>query len=717
MKNNKTLTVALAALFSSGMAMADVTVSGKVTIEHGTLLTDGTTIGADTATSGFTGYKNAFEVRLFADGDISDNTTFHVETLGFNDDMSGNSGYNGVRSDTQRDGFRELYIDTSAIGSGWDLRLGKQQVVWGTADGMKLLDAINPTDYSEMAQNQMQDSRIPMWMLNAEKDGNQIIIAETKSSHFAGLGDSSTTALGAGAVGGPTIPSPGVTPHANGDTGHVFMMKGVDTITGAKNGFLNVAMGLGAVSQAFDRGAQTNDLNNDGVADGDGTTYYYVSLGGYNKASVNDFAIGLDVAGQGGAGRNQSHGFNGFCTAGASASHADDTGAQCLSDIVNDMMAPNNLNFGANNGNTQNMMSDQTNAEWTANLANPTEMFHFMPNATFATFDAFVNMKSKYVVDHSNKKTIALRHSGSTAGGLNYSVNVIEGNDTNPYIDMQWQDNDGVVLTETAVSAVDSVQGVTYVTNQLVAPGGSGNAVGGATVIAATGYDADYAGTATDVANLVMTEKLKQITQIGGSFDTSTEVAGIGPVVWRGEMLYQSGVMSPVVTRKASNGVDLEHGFLVSSVKMEEGDRFKLVLGADITVLTNMMISAQFIQDSNLDFHDVGDKDAANWKYTADMATMSLTNGLNKGIQHKNFYSLFFSKPFGESGQNRWNNIFMSEEGVGENGYWNRFDADFGITDDVVATVEFNTYGGNENTQFGQLDKSDNMQVGVKYTF
>ena len=37
---------------------------------------------------------------------------------------------------------------------------------------------------------------------------------------------------------------------------------------------------------------------------------------------------------------------------------------------------------------------------------------------------------------------------------------------------------------------------------------------------------------------------------------------------------------------------------------MVKGDRAKIVLGADITAMTNMMISAQFIQDSNLDFVD-----------------------------------------------------------------------------------------------------------------
>jgi len=214
-----------------------------------------------------------------------------------------------------------------------------------------------------------------------------------------------------------------------------------------------------------------------------------------------------------------------------------------------------------------------------------------------------------------------------------------------------------------------------------------------------------------------MVEKQAEITQIGGSFDTAYNNSTLGPVVVRGEVLYQKDVMSPIVTRKDSTDVDLNHGFLVEGLKMVAGDRLKFVLGADITVLTNMMVSAQFIQDSNLDYINTGSSTDDNWKYTADMATMHLSNNLNKAIQHKNFYSLFFSKPFGDSGQNRWNNIFMAEEGVGENGYWNRFDADFGISDDVVATVEFNTYGGNENTQFGQLDKSDNMQVGVKYTF
>jgi hypothetical protein len=214
------------------------------------------------------------------------------------------------------------------------------------------------------------------------------------------------------------------------------------------------------------------------------------------------------------------------------------------------------------------------------------------------------------------------------------------------------------------------------------------------------------AGTGTEYATLRFEQTVNKAKNLGGSFDTTVETAGLGPIVVRGEALYTVGSYAPVIDKDK-----LSYGDLVGALQMVEVDRFKFVLGADVTVLTNMLISAQYISDRNLDFVD-----GAN-RYTADFATMHMSNEFNKSIEDKQFYSLFFSKPFGASGQNRWNNIFMSEEGIGENGYWNRFDADFGISDDIVATVEVNTYGGNENTQFGQLDKSDNMQVGVKYSF
>jgi len=47
-------------------------------------------------------------------------------------------------------------------------KIGKQQVVWGEADGLKLLDAINPQSYREFTLDDFDDSRIPLWMVNAE---------------------------------------------------------------------------------------------------------------------------------------------------------------------------------------------------------------------------------------------------------------------------------------------------------------------------------------------------------------------------------------------------------------------------------------------------------------------------------------------------------------------------------------------------------------------
>jgi hypothetical protein len=62
--------------------------------------------------------------------------------------------------------LRECYLDI--LTDRLDLRLGKQQVVWGTADGVRILDLVNPLDYREWALKDYIDSRLPLWMINAE---------------------------------------------------------------------------------------------------------------------------------------------------------------------------------------------------------------------------------------------------------------------------------------------------------------------------------------------------------------------------------------------------------------------------------------------------------------------------------------------------------------------------------------------------------------------
>ncbi len=62
------------------------------------------------------------------------------------------------------DWLRDLYLDYTR--DNWFLRLGKQQVVWGQADGIAVLDRVNPVDLSEYWLPDLQDIRIPLWMAN-----------------------------------------------------------------------------------------------------------------------------------------------------------------------------------------------------------------------------------------------------------------------------------------------------------------------------------------------------------------------------------------------------------------------------------------------------------------------------------------------------------------------------------------------------------------------
>ena len=58
--------------------------------------------------------------------------------------------------------FREIYVDM--FFKSMDVRLGKQQVVWGEAIGLRITDVVNPQDFREFILDDFTDSRIPLWM-------------------------------------------------------------------------------------------------------------------------------------------------------------------------------------------------------------------------------------------------------------------------------------------------------------------------------------------------------------------------------------------------------------------------------------------------------------------------------------------------------------------------------------------------------------------------
>jgi len=309
--------------------------------------------------------------------------------------------------------------------------------------------------------------------------------------------------------------------------------------------------------------------------------------------------------------------------------------------------------------------------------------FDYMGSTNFKTFDSFIGAKSEYVYDMPSDADIdlAARYRNTTADGVNYAVVASYNYDKNPVIGLSWHDESGGDLKQSLESG----------TNKILLKDASGNEYGGATSLRPT---------------LRFTQTLERAKNLGGAFDMAIDNETLGPIILRGEALYQNGVYSPVVDK-----VKLGKGDLIGALKMEKGDRLKYVLGADITALTNMMISVQFIQDRNLSYVDGNE---SSGRYTADFASMHLTNGFKKAEKNKEFYSIFLSKPFGTSGQHRWNNILMLEEGHGR---WNRLDLEYTLDDNTVAIAEWNRYWGNENTQFGQLGAASNLQLGLKYSF
>ncbi len=60
---------------------------------------------------------------------------------------------------------REAWVRCAS--GGFQIDVGKQQTVWGKADGLKLLDVVNPQSFREFILDDFADSRIPLWTVSA----------------------------------------------------------------------------------------------------------------------------------------------------------------------------------------------------------------------------------------------------------------------------------------------------------------------------------------------------------------------------------------------------------------------------------------------------------------------------------------------------------------------------------------------------------------------
>lgn len=350
-------------------------------------------------------FRSELTAKLFLNQEIGDQTSWHSE-LQFNRDGNGVDGYDATRLYSQFDWLRELYVDTKEGKMSW--RIGKQQVVWGKADGVKFLDIINPTDFRHWGQDSMADSRIPLWMITGE-----YAIGDTDSLQVVYVPQTDITNQ-----------IPGLYDTTTGDQGQPFVPLGMDTMFGQTNGFMNIGPEMGSVagafSQAFSIGFTgalgTNLLSN----------FVNMTVAGFTQ--IPD--VGAFIFSQnGGVAANVNA--LGLSADGGTDGYAVLNGNQMLSNTVN---LPSPYGIGA----TTNLFGA------TINTSNPTTMFDYMGDTTFATFTSFIGMGTKYVKDHPVNAplegNLGVRYSGSTDIGLNYTLNYYYHYDNNPVIDVSWED-------------------------------------------------------------------------------------------------------------------------------------------------------------------------------------------------------------------------------------------------------------------------------------
>jgi len=367
--------------------------------------------------------------------------------------------------------------------------------------------------------------------------------------------------------------------------------------------------------------------------------------------------------------------------------------------------------------------------------SNPTSAFDYMGETAFGTFFYFQGMKTAYRQDHENSSfqnhNLGLRFKSTAFDSLNYSLNYYYHWDNNPYVKPHWEDSSGNRLTtnyqtHSSVPIQETTAGNNaFKSTNFDNVGASAGVPDTVTALESMKYaDGSYfspysirgtaaaaQGSLVNPATLVFTEAMNRIHSIGGSFDYAVDT-DFAPFVVRGEFVYDAGAKTTVIDRSK-----LAYGDLVGAFGVEEADFVKYVIGIDVTVMTNLFTSFQFMDVWNLDYveQNIAYNGKTYQKYTANPATMNLSNGLKAAEEHAIMYTLFLSKPFLESDALRVNNLLLVENENG--GIWNRLDAEYTYSDEIVLTAEWNQYGNDKNGVFGQFEDASSVQVGFKYIF
>ncbi|MBN2097691.1 MAG: hypothetical protein JW714_04345 [Candidatus Omnitrophica bacterium] len=138
-----------------------------------------------------TNYKITDNLELFTYYRWFWDTVYSIEENRYKD-VSFEDVNRNLRMPDELQWLRECYFDIYT--DRLDIRAGKQQVVWGTADGVRILDMVNPLDYREWTLKEYSETRMPLWMLNVEgellMDGHLqfLVIPDYEANYYAPAG-------------------------------------------------------------------------------------------------------------------------------------------------------------------------------------------------------------------------------------------------------------------------------------------------------------------------------------------------------------------------------------------------------------------------------------------------------------------------------------------------------------------------------------------------
>jgi hypothetical protein len=95
---------------------------------------------------------------------LSSRTRVRIEALGGDNNAGMFASFNAIKNHiiASQDGFklREAYLQYAS--DSFDLRAGRQIIIWGKADGIEITDVISPKDYTEFLAQDYDDIRIPV---------------------------------------------------------------------------------------------------------------------------------------------------------------------------------------------------------------------------------------------------------------------------------------------------------------------------------------------------------------------------------------------------------------------------------------------------------------------------------------------------------------------------------------------------------------------------